>query len=66
MITAACRPARDAEEAWRLDGAEQRGRAEACEGGTVEAWGRSEKNPVGGWYGLRRGCAAVSACIFRH
>jgi hypothetical protein len=21
--------------------------------GTVEAWGRSEKNPVGGWYGLR-------------
>jgi len=24
-------------------------------GGTVEAWGRSEKNPVGGWYGLKRG-----------
>ncbi len=23
--------------------------------GTVEAWGRSESNPVGGWYGLRRG-----------
>jgi hypothetical protein len=23
--------------------------------GTVEAWGRSENNPVGGWYGLRRG-----------
>jgi hypothetical protein len=23
--------------------------------GTVEAWGRSEDNPVGGWYGLRRG-----------
>jgi hypothetical protein len=23
--------------------------------GTVEAWGRSEANPVGGWYGLRRG-----------
>jgi hypothetical protein len=23
--------------------------------GTVEAWGRSEKNPVGGWYGLRNG-----------
>ena len=22
--------------------------------GTVEAWGRSEKNPVGGWYGLKR------------
>ena len=23
--------------------------------GTVEAWGRSEMNPVGGWYGLRKG-----------
>ena len=23
--------------------------------GTVEAWGRDEANPVGGWYGLRRG-----------
>ncbi len=23
--------------------------------GTVEAWGRSESNPVGGWYGQRRG-----------
>jgi hypothetical protein len=23
--------------------------------GTVEAWGRSENNPVGGWYGLKRG-----------
>lgn len=23
--------------------------------GTVEAWGRSPKNPVGGWYGLKRG-----------
>ena len=23
--------------------------------GTVEAWGRSEKNPVGGWYGFRKG-----------
>jgi hypothetical protein len=22
---------------------------------TVEAWGRSETNPVGGWYGLRKG-----------
>jgi hypothetical protein len=22
---------------------------------TVEAWGRSESNPVGGWYGLRNG-----------
>ena len=23
--------------------------------GTVEEWGRSPKNPVGGWYGLRKG-----------
>ena len=23
--------------------------------GTVEAWGRSASNPVGGWYGLRKG-----------
>jgi hypothetical protein len=23
--------------------------------GTVEAWGRSPDNPVGGWYGLRSG-----------
>ncbi|MCD6069228.1 MAG: hypothetical protein K0S33_4054 [Bacteroidetes bacterium] len=23
--------------------------------GTVEAWGRSEKNPVVGWYGLKKG-----------
>ena len=23
--------------------------------GTVEAWGRSTNNPVGGWYGLKKG-----------
>jgi len=23
--------------------------------GTVEAWGRSSDNPLGGWYGLRKG-----------
>jgi hypothetical protein len=23
--------------------------------GTVEAWGRSEQNPVDGWYGLKKG-----------
>lgn len=23
--------------------------------GSVEAWGRDEANPVGGWYGLRNG-----------
>jgi len=27
----------------------------AAPDGTVEAWGRSEANPVGGWYGLRKG-----------
>ena len=26
-----------------------------AEEGTVEAWGRSPDNPVGGWYGLRNG-----------
>ncbi len=23
--------------------------------GTVEAWGRAEENPVGGWYGMKKG-----------
>ena len=23
--------------------------------GTVEGWGRSESNPVGGWYGIKKG-----------
>jgi hypothetical protein len=23
--------------------------------GTVEAWGRSDRNPVGGWYGMKKG-----------
>jgi len=27
---------------------------EAAEG-TVESWGRSSKNPLGGWYGLKKG-----------
>ena len=27
---------------------------EAAEG-TVEYWGRSPKNPIGGWYGLKKG-----------
>jgi hypothetical protein len=26
-----------------------------AEPGTVEAWGRSPENPVGGWYGLKKG-----------
>ena len=27
----------------------------AAKDGTVEAWGRSPENPVGGWYGLKKG-----------
>jgi hypothetical protein len=27
----------------------------AAREGTVEAWGRSPDNPVGGWYGLKKG-----------
>ena len=27
----------------------------AAADGTVEGWGRSDTNPVGGWYGLRKG-----------
>lgn len=27
----------------------------AAKEGTVEAWGRSENNPAGGWYGLKKG-----------
>lgn len=23
--------------------------------GTIEAWGRSPENPIGGWYGLKKG-----------
>lgn len=30
----------------------------AAADGTVEAWGRSADNPVGGWYGLRSGYRA--------
>ncbi|MEQ1737312.1 MAG: DUF6855 family protein [Rhodoglobus sp.] len=29
--------------------------SKAAVDGTVEGWGRSETNPVGGWYGLRKG-----------
>ena len=35
-----------------LGGADEQKPAAA---GTVEAWGRSEENPVGGWYGLKKG-----------
>jgi hypothetical protein len=35
-----------------LGGADEQ---KAASEGSVEAWGRSEANPVGGWYGLRKG-----------
>jgi hypothetical protein len=35
-----------------LGGADEQKEAKA---GTVEEWGRSESNPVGGWYGLKKG-----------
>jgi hypothetical protein len=38
---------------WVLLGAADEGKTAAD--GTVEAWGRSPNNPVGGWYGLRKG-----------
>jgi hypothetical protein len=38
---------------WMLLGASDEKKEPAA--GTVEAWGRSAKNPVGGWYGQRKG-----------
>jgi hypothetical protein len=38
---------------WVLLGASDEKKDPAA--GTVEAWGRSPDNPVGGWYGLRKG-----------
>ena len=35
-----------------LGGADER---KAAAEGTVEAWGRAPDNPVGGWYGLKKG-----------
>ena len=35
-----------------LGGADEQ---KAAPEGTVEAWGRSADNPVGGWYGLKKG-----------
>ncbi|MGZ3751496.1 MAG: DUF6855 family protein [Mucilaginibacter sp.] len=35
-----------------LGGADEQKDAKA---GTVEAWGRAADNPVGGWYGLKKG-----------
>ena len=38
---------------WMLLGSTDEGKPPAA--GTVEAWGRSERNPVKGWYGLKKG-----------
>ena len=48
---------------WMLLGSadEQKPAAE----GTVEAWARSPDNPVGGWYGLKKGYAEGSRCTSR-
>ena len=35
-----------------LGGADEQ---KAAADGTVEGWGRSDQNPVGGWYGLKKG-----------
>lgn len=32
---------------------------------TVEAWARSSKNPLGGWYGLRKGYRGRLRCTSR-
>ncbi len=39
----------------RLDAARQRRRAEAGEGGHGRGVGPRRGNPVGGWYGLKKG-----------
>ena len=48
---------------WMLLGSadEQKPAAE----GTVEAWARSPKNPVGGWYGLKKGFRGRFGCTCR-
>jgi hypothetical protein len=38
---------------WMLLGSADEGKEPAE--GTVEAWGRAKSNPVGGWYGQRKG-----------
>jgi hypothetical protein len=38
---------------WMLLGSADEQKAAAPD--TVEAWGRDERNPVGGWYGLKKG-----------
>ncbi|MEQ9704702.1 MAG: hypothetical protein RLO54_43040, partial [Sandaracinaceae bacterium] len=42
-----------AQDDWVLLGNADEGKP--VKDGSVEAWGRSEDNPVGGWYGLKKG-----------
>src|SRR5205807_389780 len=49
------RSPRDAEGGWRLGGARQRGRAEAGQGGHRRGLGPLPRQPIGGWYGLKKG-----------
>ena len=51
------------QDSWVPLGAADEGKPAAD--GTVEAWGRSADHPVGGWYGLRKGYRAGSACTSR-
>ena len=34
--------------------------------GSLEAWARDASNPVGGWYGTRKGYRGASPCTCRH
>lgn len=36
----------------------------AAKEGIVEAWGRSPENPIGGWYGLKKGLRVDLECMF--
>jgi hypothetical protein len=48
-------PAHDAARARRVDRAGSADEPKPAKDGTVEAWGRSQANPVGGWYGMKKG-----------
>jgi len=49
------RSAWHAKKTWGLDELGSADEQKPAKEGTVEAWGRSTKNPVGGWYGLKKG-----------
>lgn len=38
-----------------MDAAGQADEQKPAKAGTVEAWARSQDNPVGGWYGFKKG-----------